>query len=1022
MRAMRALSAFLVVAACASLVLSSACETEGCLAGDDGCEVPPACPELDFPCADPSVDLLVISSADEVPGGLDSMGAVGDFLLRNARVEVVIDALEHPSHLAPSGGAILDIANRDRDDDGVNHIFQAVGALPTDAVFYDRSRVLEGEGFVALQLEGHLVGDERQRVYTRYELRACEPGLRVRTEMVNGGHDTVVWSNTDGTWWGGRSMMPFTPTPGAGFVHPSFGLGTLNDAFRDLPFVVGTSHSTPASAVVTVPCNVDTIEGFQSGQVSANGTPRRIVPPRDFSIYERFIAVRPGAGAAPGVDIALELRKQIFAEPVATVGGAVVLEGGRAAALGQQGRAAVLISEGTLADPPEARTPWTEVVPRSDGSFEAQVPASRTYVVEVIAFGRSAIAVQKDVGEGSADVGELVIPAAGTVTFNATVDGPGGGAGDAADLVQVLVEPADDETADAVARSYFGVGAACGPLLGAPFGGSPACNRILVDGETTIDFPAGRYDLFATAGPLTTVSRVTVDVAPDSTQSVDIALTRLPLPAGMLSADFHVHGAASFDSTIPDLDRVRAFLAAGVDVIAATDHDAVGDYRDAIAALDADEHLVLINGLETTGQILFALNPSVYFPQVIGHWNFWPVPFDEEAPRQGAPWDEMVEPGLLFGRAAERGFDTVDGVIQLNHPWADLEFGRDLGFARAIGLDLDDPLLPEFDGTGPSLYLRTPPGSSFANGDFHAQEVMNGTENASFLQYRALWHWQLSQGLVRAGTANSDSHSLVDNILGTPRNLVTTTTTKESFDLAVFDADVRAGHVTGTNGPVIEAEIESGGRTFRPGVEAFVPAADATLHLRVHALAWVPVREVRVLVNDSANPRFFREDELTVPADPQAAVDVVRLDTRIPLADLLPSGDKDAWIVVEAGDPLVRTGDLDCDGVPDTTDNDGDGAIDFRDVERNGDGVVDERDSANRDGPEPCTEHNIDYGKDASVDRPKTGPLRGPPPPARDDPFYPFYAVTPGGYPLAFTNPFILDRNDDGVFSGPGLQ
>jgi hypothetical protein len=1010
---MRAFGCLLVVGSLS--LLSSSCETEGCLAGEAGCVVPSPCAELDFECADPSVELLVISSADQVPGGLDSMGAVGDFLLRNARVEVVIDALEHPSHLAPSGGAILDMANRDRDDDAINHIFQAVGALPTDAVVYERSRVIEGAGFVALQLEGHLVGDRRQRAYTRYELRACEPGIRVRTEIINDGDDTVVWSNADGYWWGGRSMMPFSSSPGEGFFHPRFGLGTINDVFRDIPFVVGSSHSAPASAIATVPCNVRELEGFQSGQVSANGTKRRIIAPREYEIYERFIAVRPGAGAAPGVDIALELRRQLHGEPFGTVGGVVVLDGGRRSALGDQGRAAVLISEGTLADPPEARTPWTEVVPRTDGTFEARVPAGRTYVIEVIAFGRSTLAVQKDVGDAALDVGELRVPASGAVTIGATIDGT-------SDVVHVFVEPADAETAARVASQYFGTGPVCAPLLGPPFGGSPACNRIVVDSAATIDFPEGRYDLFAAAGPFATVGTATIEVAPASTQEVTFALTRIPPPAGTLSADFHVHGAASFDSTLPDLDRVRAFLAANVDVIAATDHDAVWDYAQAIEALDARRRLVLISGLETTGQILFKLHDSVYFPQVIGHWNFWPVPFDEEAPRRGAPWDELVEPGLLFGRAAERGFDTVDGVIQLNHPWADLEFGRDLGFLRALGVRLQDSKgrpqeLPRtFDGSGPSHFFRTPEGSAFSNADFHTQEVMNGTDNAAFHSYRALWHWQLSQGVARAGTANSDSHSLVDNVLGTPRNLVFTSTTREAFNQATFNADVRAGRMIGTNGPIIEAEITSGNRTFRPSLDAFSPSPGAALRVRVHAIAWVPVQEVRVLVNGV--PLIFHEDELNHPADPRAAIDVVRLDKLIPLAELLPTGTKDAWIVIEAGAPLARTGDLDCDGIPDTTDNNGDTEIDYRDVDRNGDGIVDATDSEKLSGPEPCADN---YGATASVKRPGFGPLRNPPPPPRDDPFYPFYAVTPGGYPLAFTNPFLLDINADGTFSGPGF-
>lgn len=991
-------------------LLPSGCESEGCLRGEQGCEVPSACQALAFTCADPTVELAVMTAASQGPGGLDAMGAAGDWLLRNAEVEVVIDGLDHPAHFAPTGGSILDLANRDRDDDTTNHIVQVVGALPTDAVHYLRARTIEGDGFVALQLEGHLVGDERQRVYTRYELRACEPGLRVRTEMINGSDDTVVWSNADGTFWGGRSMLAFTPSPGEGYLHPSFGLGTLNDVVRETPFVVGTSHSVPPSAVAFVPCDEEYVTGFHSGQVSTSGMPRRIITPRDYQVYERFIAVRPGAGAAPGVDVALELRRQLFAEPFSTVTGTVTLAGGRVASLGQHARAAVMLREGALGDLAETLVPLTEVVPGNDGAFRARVPSSRSYVLQVIAFGAVQAEQQIDVGGDTLDVGSIEIAAAGEVTLDVTVDG-------VPDHAQVLFHPADDDTALAVTSQYFEQGVVCAPLLGPPNGGSPACNRVLVDGQQAIDVPAGNYDVFATAGLFASVARASITVLPGESQTVTLALERLAPPSGALSADFHVHGAASFDSTIPDLDRVKAFLAAGVDVIAATDHDAVWDYAAAMEALHADERIALMAGLETTGLMLFKLNPDVYYPQVIGHWNFWPVPFDDDAPRNGAPWDELCEPGTLFERVAARGFPVADGVIQLNHPWADADFARDLGFPRALGVQLDQELPRAFDGTGAGLLLRTPPGSSMSNGDYHTQEVMNGTENSAFLPYRAVWHWLLDQGIARAGTANSDSHSLHDSILGTPRNLVRTSTTVAGFDMALFNADVRAGRMIGTNGPIIEATVESGAAIYYPSILPVAPGGAPALHVRVHAPAWVPVAEVRVLVN--GEPWVIGSGELIHPDDPLVPIDVLRLDRTIPLADLLPSGTRDAWIVVEAGDPLPQTGDLDCDLVPDTTDNNGDGDVDWTDVDRSGDKVVDEEDLEGVEGPEPCRD---DYGASSSADRPSTGPLQNPTPPTREHPAYPFYAVTPGGYPLAFTNPFLLDNNGNGTFDGPGLR
>jgi hypothetical protein len=95
---------------------------------------------------------------------------------------------------------------------------------------------------------------------------------------------------------------------------------------------------------------------------------------------------------------------------------------------------------------------------------------------------------------------------------------------------------------------------------------------------------------------------------------------------------------------------------------------------------------------------------------------------------------------------------------------------------------------------------------------------------------------------------------------------------------------------------------------------------------------------------------------------------------------------------VEAGKRLPLAGDLGGglkgvkDGIPDTSDNNGDGQVDAQDVES---------------------------GK-------AIGPLRNPPlPTAESDPQFHFSVVERDGYPMSFTNPFILDRNGNGRFDAP---
>lgn len=962
-----------------------ACASEGCLGDDPNCIVPSPCTALEFKCEGGSVEIRKVDGAEDLVGGLQALGSVGDFRLANDRVVAIIEGLDHPHYLAPSGGSLIDLTTLDGPDT-MPHLFQATGLLPGDAVFYEDAQVLEGEGFAALQLRGHLDGRPSMRVSTRYEVRPCEPGIRVRTELYNGGREYQSWVLADGFYWGGRRNLPFVPGPGRGWQHTSFGLTTINEAFEDAPYMLAATHTEPSVTYAHVGCNIKETSGFHSNFVSAVGTTRRVVTPRDYVVFERFIGVGETASASSASDVALELRRQLFDEPYVTLSGRVTVEGGDPGAyVGAGLRAEVLVSRGDRATPKEERVRVTHVSPGADGRFSLRVPTEAAYVLEVEAYGQLVSEAEVEVGREDVDAGAVAVPAVGQLTVDVAIDGE-------QDHAQVLVYPADDATDERVRGRMFGNFTSCAPLLGHPHGAAPACNRAQIDGPTTFALLPGNYDVFATVGPFATVARArNVKVEAGETAEVDLAITGLPAlkPAGTLSGDFHVHGARSFDSSVPDVDRVKAFLAARVDVIISTEHEVVGDYAAAMAETGARDRLALITGTETTGHILHKLLPDLPYPQVIGHWIFWPIPFKATEPYRGAAWDELVEPGMLMTRMRDAGWQSDIGVAQMNHPIYPLEFGRDLGWPDAIDLDLHEPLRRKFDGSPQSLFMRTPEGSDFNNADFHAQEVMNGTNNGYFQPYRAVWFYLLNQGVVRAGTANSDSHGLTDNILGSPRNLVWADTTVADFDQKIFNKAVRAGKIVGTNGPVIEVSaLDAGGEARTPGVAPFEPMQGGALKIKVSAAPWVPVDEVRIIVNGELARTLSDLDD---PADPLGTDGVVRLDTEVELAGLLP-GSGDAWVVVEAGRALEPNEDFDCNGIPDTGDNNRDGKIDWHDSSE----VSSAPDGACFAG----------------------GPLTEPPAPTdRESREYIFWAVVAEGYPTAFTNPLIFDR-DGGGYEG----
>jgi len=967
-------------------LIDAGCAREGCLDGEPGCVVPSPCEALAFTCEGGRAEIRVIAGADDQLGGPSALGAIGDFRLENDRIVAVVEGLDHPHYLAPSGGNLIDLATHGGTD-ALTHMFQATGLLPGDAAFYDEAQVLEGDGFAALQLRGHLDGEPSLRVATRYEVRPCEPGVRVRTEIVNDGSVPLTWVGADAFYWGGRRGLPFVPGPGRGYEHTSFGLSDINEAFEDAPYMLAATHVRPSVTYAHVMCDAREATGFHSNVVTGVGTTRRVVMPRDYVVFERFIGVGEAASLASAGDVAMAVRERLFDEPSVELRGQVTVTGDPGPYVGEVLRAAVLVSRGTGESSDEQRVRVTQATPDAEGRFSARVPADATYVLEVEAYGQRVAEAEVAVAGADVDAGEIEVPAVGQMQVEVTVDG-------APDHAQLLLYPADDTTDERVRGKMFGRYSACAPLLGHPHGGAPACNRaFLRGGAGTFAVLPGRYDVFATVGPFATVARAArVEVAAGETASVALALQSLPLqPPGTLSADFHVHGARSFDSSVPEVDRVLSFLAARVDVIASTEHDVVGDYAAGVAAHDVQGRLALITGTETTGHVLWKFLPDLPYPQVIGHWNFWPVPQRPTEAWRGAAWDELVEPGLLFTRMRDAGWQADIGVAQLNHPIYPLDFGRDLGWPDALEISTLEDLPRAFDGTSQSLFLRTPAGSDFNNADYHAQEVMNGTNNGYYQPYRAFWFYLLGQGVVRAGTANSDSHGLSDNIVGSPRTLVWADTTVADFDAALFNRSVRAGAMIGTNGPVIEVRtVDGDGGVRTPGLDSFRPANDATLAVKVSAAPWVPVEEVRIIVNGEV-VRTLDGAALSRPADPYGTDGLLRLDTEIKLAELLPA-EGDAWLVVEAGRRLEPLEDFNCDGIPDTGDNNRDGAIDWRDSSEL---------SSAPDGA--CF---------------AGGPLTEPEKPEdRESREYLFWAVNAEGYPAAFTNPLIFDR-DGGGYQG----
>jgi hypothetical protein len=408
--------------------------------------------------------------------------------------------------------------------------------------------------------------------------------------------------------------------------------------------------------------------------------------------------------------------------------------------------------------------------------------------------------------------------------------------------------------------------------------------------------PRGRYRAIATSGLLDGIDEW--EVPEDGDADHTFTLEREVALESTSTVDFHVHAGPSPDSLVPLDERVYSYLAGGVDVLVATDHNIITDYRPLIRQLPgAAGRITSMPGVEA----------GVRRPagQSWGHWNLWPLEPDPAAPParpgqvsgygalvvrgpatarelvEGLAVPEMYEAYRRQGRALARraGIDAPEVVIQLNHPRG-IQFGPRLKSLKRVHDWLNkvdfDPSRPV-----PEALLRPAAGGLTAL-DFDALEIWNRSSRPLYEEVRADWFSLLNQGFIRTGTANTDSHTVSPKIAGHPLNVVFLRPGQPA-GAAVRPEDlaeaVRARRVVGTDGPIPLLSITAGGTTIATGGVLAAPEGRVTIRVEVRSASWVPRGEIRLWANGEILTR--------------QAGDALEMEAAF---------DTDTWVVAEAGD------------------------------------------------------------------------------------------------------------------------
>lgn len=417
-------------------------------------------------------------------------------------------------------------------------------------------------------------------------------------------------------------------------------------------------------------------------------------------------------------------------------------------------------------------------------------------------------------------------------------------------------------------------------------------------------FASGDYLAYGTRGPLSFLDTIPVTAFDGQTDTSHMfVVVKASLPTGWTTFDLPGPTQATTGGFNPG-EMLSSALAEGIQVVARTEQDEQTDptalraefraefdtnntslsdaQRDAIGNdpfVVGARSSTLSDGTVTA---LFApAATTARFGGALPSTGWTLADFLTQA--QGA-FNVIERPRGPQGLFTVRGFDPTVALGSGANAWWTQTGPVSLG-KREGDFDAIELLRGEYsDASGNPLPLTDP-----ANATAWFNE---------FLAVRSDWFGLLNQqapGSFTKGLGLSSARYSLDTPVGLARTYLNLgSATLDQNDLSPVLKALQSGAAVASTGPLLDVSVNGVG----PGGLVAGPAAAATLTVNLYAPDWVPVDEVRVVVNG------------VVQILPIASFTASTVDSRLRTASAtltLPTG-KDAWIVVEAGVPLTTTG------------------------------------------------------------------------------------------------------------------
>lgn len=799
-----------------------------------------------------------IDDPSQLIGGNHAQGRLGDFILENDRVRVVI---QQPSHFIapiPYGGTIIDAdlkrsSGAGRDEFGKMGLVYAFGRT----VNHTKVEVLNDGargGFAVIAATGEdtvvdyvnvnnvitdflgnvqLVRDPNAPlpflVTTYYVLSPGESRVRVLSAFCNQGKDTVTMQVGDLLEQGGQSEIfnPMGCTNGLGakdcLVDPMPWFGYQADGvaygYRAYKFA---DAKTPANNALLYVAGVAAVLADGENQagllswVDADATRRPGsfgVLPGDKRTFLRDFFIGKDFGELTGAMLAIDaLPKSRLTVTVQNADGTPFPSGRVALKNAESGRMLTML----IAD--------------ANGLARADVSPGN-YLIGTGALG-AAIEPLTAVSVPSNGEANVTVKNGATRTLTVQVADPFNQPLTAKVVVRCTNPPCSD-----LLTEY---------RLWANVESQPADIQAIVhvgaNGRAVIPLPPGEYEVLVSRGmeysafPDTFPTRGQAVDLRTANQMVTATLAQVVDTTGWMSADLHVHAVNSPDSAVGNAVRAMSFAAEGVDVLVSTDHDFVTDYAPVLEQLQLSGKMASMIGCEVT-------------PFDYGHHNSFPLVRQDTLNGGAFDWAGGDGASLRLGQmyAGIRAANP-QALIQMNHPRGSpggaltmMQIDTETGASHADPANFRQEPAPDATALDTKLYSN----------DYDALEVMNGTSPSTAVIND--WMTFMSRGWLKVATGVSDTHSTYNVIGGYGRTWLRLGVDQATqFTPAGFTEAMRKRAVTFSSGPFINMtarRLDSGGQptgpTFEVGDTA-IGAGDLELTVDVQAPEWMQFDSIEV--------------------------------------------------------------------------------------------------------------------------------------------------------------------------------